>query len=46
MTQSNVNFHLMIVKAAKNPLFEMIVGAVLDVLLYFLRPLEPKAGLV
>lgn len=37
----NVNFHLLLARASKNPVFEIISQSVMDMVSYFLRELTP-----
>ena len=41
IAESNKNFHILIARAAKNPLLEMIMESVMDVVLSFLGEMKP-----
>jgi GntR family transcriptional repressor for pyruvate dehydrogenase complex len=41
LRRENLNFHLLIARAAKNPLFEMIIQSVLDIVLGYLTKFHP-----
>jgi DNA-binding FadR family transcriptional regulator len=40
-TRSNINFHLLLAKASKNPLFEIIVESIMEVMNSFLISMNP-----
>jgi len=40
--ESNLNFHLLLAKASKNTLFEMIIGSIMEVTKNFLQSVKPE----
>lgn len=40
--ENNVNFHLLLARATKNPVYEMMVQSVMDIVFFFLQQYNPK----